>query len=516
MLENTKNYINLKTSKIAPKKNSNPPIDFVLIGCGVMSATLGIYLKLLEPSWIIHAYERLDKVGQESSHGWNNAGTGHSAFCELNYTSIQKNGKVDISKAISVNESFEISKQLWAYLVKKEILKNPNTFINTVPHISFVWGENNIKFLKSRFHALKNNVLFKGMLYSEDYNTIKKWAPLVMYKRNLTQKVAATYMSIGTDVNFGEITRQIFLYLNNHSNFHLHVNHDVINIKQNRDKTWKIHILYKDLINKTKKLIYIDTKYVFIGSGGNALRLLQKSGIQESHKYAGFPVGGQFLVTKNKILTNQHYAKVYGKAPIGAPPMSVPHIDTRILDGEKVLLFGPFATFSSKFLKNGSWTDLFCSLTYKNIFPIVQVGIKNISLVQYLIGQLLTSKKGKFITLCKYFPNANIKDWHLITAGQRVQIIKNDPNQGGTLQFGTEIVHSSDKTLSALLGASPGASTSAATMLDLLKIMFKEKINHNNWNTKLKKMFISYKKNMHNNFELTAEIRNYTSKLLDL
>uniref|UniRef100_A0A1A9Z1D1 Malate dehydrogenase (quinone) n=1 Tax=Glossina pallidipes TaxID=7398 RepID=A0A1A9Z1D1_GLOPL len=516
MLENTKNNINLKHPQITSKENGNPPVDFVLIGCGIMSATLGIYLKLLEPNWNIHAYERLNKVGQESSHGWNNAGTGHSAFCELNYTSIQKNGKVDISKAISVNESFEISKQLWAYLVKKEILKNPNTFINTIPHISFVWGEKNIEFLKSRFHALKDDVLFKGILYSEDHNTIKKWAPLIMNKRKLMQKVAATYMSIGTDVNFGEITHQIFLYLNNYSNFHLYVNHDVIDIKQNQDKTWTIHVLHKNIINKTKNLIYVHTKYVFIGSGGGALRLLQKSGIQESHKYAGFPVGGQFLVTKNKRLTDQHHAKVYGKASIGAPPMSVPHIDTRILDGEKVLLFGPFATFSSKFLKHGSWTDLFCSLTYKNITPILQVGIKNINLVQYLIGQLLTSKQGKFITLCKYFPNANIKDWHVITAGQRVQIIKNSPHQGGVLEFGTEIIHSSDKTLSALLGASPGASTSAATMLDLLSIMFKEKIHNDNWNIKLREMFISYKQNMHDSYELTTKIRNYTSKILGL
>uniref|UniRef100_A0A1B0C1R3 Malate dehydrogenase (quinone) n=1 Tax=Glossina palpalis gambiensis TaxID=67801 RepID=A0A1B0C1R3_9MUSC len=354
------------------------------------------------------------------------------------------------------------------------------------------------------------------MLYSEDFNTIKKWSPLIMDGRNFTQKIAATYAPEGTDVNFGEITNQIFLYLNNHANFYLHLNHDVIDIKKNQNKTWTIHIVNQDLINKTKKLIRVNAKYVFIGSGGGALRLLQKSGIAESYRYAGFPVGGQFLVTKNKILTDRHHAKVYGKASIGAPPMSIPHIDTRILDGEKVLLFGPFATFSSKFLKYGSWTDLFCSLNYKNIIPLLQVGMKNISLVQYLIGQLLTSKKGKFKTLCNYVPYANIKDWQLITAGQRVQIIKNDPNKGGILEFGTEIVHSSDKTLSALLGASPGASTSAATMLNLISIMFKDKITDCSWNIKLREIFISYKKSINNDYKLADKVKKYTKKSLKL
>ncbi|BAC24750.1 yojH [Wigglesworthia glossinidia endosymbiont of Glossina brevipalpis] len=509
---NKKNHEDSNSFKKYSAIKENDSVDVVLIGSGIMSATLGIYLKLLEPNWIIHSYERLNKVGQESSNAWNNAGTGHSAFCELNYTSINKDGSINISKAIKVNESFEISKQLWAYLIKEKILVNSSSFINTVPHMSFVWGENNINFLKKRFFYLKQNALFKDMLYSENYDIIKKWAPLIMEGRSINEKVAATRMEIGTDVNFGEITKQIFYYLKNKSNFFLYLNHDVIDIIRNKDKTWCLKVVD----NILKKTIKINSKYVFIGSGGGALKLLQKSKIEQSIGYAGFPVGGQFLVTKNKKLTNNHQAKVYGKSPIGAPPMSVPHIDTRIINGEKVLLFGPFATFSSKFLKNGSYFDLFSSLTKENIIPILQVGINNFNLVKYLINQLLKSKRGKFNDLCKYLPTAKMKDWSLITAGQRVQIIKKDIEKGGILEFGTEIINSKDCTLSALLGASPGASTSASTMLDLLKIMFYDKINKSEWKSKLNKIFISYNKKIHESYEYTLEIRNYTSKILSL
>lgn len=498
-----------KQQQVADK----PPVDIVLIGGGVMSATLGTYLKALEPGWTIHMYERLEKTAEESSNGWNNAGTGHAAFCELNYTTLTPTGTVDIAKAVAVNESFEISRQFWAYLVKQQILTNPHTFINDVPHMSFVWGEDNIRFLRQRFDALQTSTLFRGMAYSEDPQQIRAWAPLVMDGRDTFQKVAATRMDMGTDVNFGEMTQQLLAALQLHPQFHLHLQHDVEDIKRNADNTWNVRVA--DGGNGGRQST-VRARHVFIGGGGASLTLLQKSGIPEVNGYAGFPVGGQFLVATNPAVVGDHHAKVYGKASVGAPPMSVPHIDTRILDGKQALLFGPFATFSSKFLKRGSWLDLFHSLTRQNLLPMLRVGLDNFALMRYLISQLLMSDKDRLNALREYYPQANMADWSLIEAGQRVQVIKKDAGKGGILQFGTEVVSSADGSLAALLGASPGASTAAPIMLELLASMFKEQVASDAWQRKLKEMVPSYGQTINGNLALTNEIRRYTSEVLGL
>lgn len=492
---------------------NSAPVDVVLIGGGVMSATLGTYIKELEPDWTINLYERLDKTAQESSNGWNNAGTGHAAYCELNYTPERADGSIDISKAIAVNESYEISRQFWAYLVKNQVLGEPKTFINNVPHMSFVWGDEDVNFLRKRYAALQTSTLFHGMEYSEDSHVIKQWAPMIMAGRRPFQKVAATHMSMGTDVNFGELTRQMLNALGQHDNVNLHLKHDVINIGRNADGTWTIKVA--DLGNRGKQTA-VRARYVFIGAGGASLRLLQKSGIPEARGYAGFPVGGKFLVTTRPGVVNGHLAKVYGKASVGAPPMSVPHIDTRMLDGERTLLFGPYATFSSKFLKRGSWYDLFGSLTRQNLLPMLRVGVDNLGLVGYLIGQALMSNKQRLNALREYYPEAQLQDWQLMDAGQRVQIIKKDPLKGGVLQFGTEMVSSADGTLAALLGASPGASTAAPIILELLQNMFKERAASEAWRAKLLEIIPSYGRQLNGSADLTNQIRSYTCGMLQL
>ncbi|MCR3756584.1 MAG: malate:quinone oxidoreductase [Sodalis sp. Ppy] len=503
----------LATSRAKQHQIVDKPLDIVLIGGGVMSATLGTYLKTLEPGLSVHMYERLENTAEESSNGWNNAGTGHAAFCELNYTTITEDDSIDISKAVAVNEAFEISRQFWAYLVKQKILTNPRTFINDVPHMSFVWGDDNIRFLRKRFESLQTSTLFRGMEYSEDPRQIREWVPLVMKGRDTCQKVAATSMKMGSDVNFGEMTQQLLADLQQNPNFHLHLKHDVIDIKRNADQTWKVRVI--DGNNGGQK-ITVHTRHVFIGGGGASLKLLQKSGIPEVNGYAGFPVSGQFLMTTNPEIVESHHAKVYGKASIDTPPMSVPHIDTRILDGKRTLLFGPFAAPSSKFLKRGSWTDLFHSLTCQNVLLILRVGLDNCALVRYLISQLLMSDKDRLNALREYYPLANMEDWSLIEAGQRVQVIKKDANKGAVLQFGTEVVSSADGSLSALLGASPGASTAAFIMLELLGTMFKEQVASEAWQRKLKKMVPSYGQTINGNLALTNKIRLYTSNVLGL
>ncbi len=497
----------------AAAEEKNKTVDVVLIGGGIMSATLGTYLHELEPTWTIDMYERMNGVAEESSNGWNNAGTGHSAFSEMNYTPEKADGTIDISKAVKVNESFEISRQFWSYQVKNDVLKDPKSFINSVPHMSFVWGDDNVNFLRKRYAALQHSTLFRGMEYSEDPAQIKQWAPLVMNGRDPAQKIAATRMPLGTDVNFGVITHQLVDALSASDKFKLNLSHEVRDIKRNADQTWSVTVA--DL-NRDGKETTVNAKFVFIGAGGASLTLLQKSGIPEADGYGGFPVGGQFLVTTNPAIANQHLAKVYGLASVGSPPMSVPHLDTRMLDGKRVLLFGPFATFSSKFLKNGSLFDLLHSLSTSNLMPMTHVGLDNFDLVKYLVGQLMMNDDDRFAALKEYFPDAKQEDWKLWTAGQRVQIIKKDADKGGVLQFGTEVVSSEDGSIAALLGASPGASTAAPIMLHLMETVFKDKVATPEWQSKLKEIIPSYGHKLNGDIEMTNKIRGYTSSVLGL
>jgi malate dehydrogenase (quinone) len=487
-------------------------VDVLLVGGGIMSSTLAVWLNELEPGWSMEMVERLDGVAQESSNGWNNAGTGHSALAELNYTPEDKDGNVNITKAIEINEAFQISRQFWSWQVKNGVLKNPRSFINSTPHMSFVWGDNNIAFLKKRYAALQASPLFSGMQYSEDPEQIKKWVPLMMEGRDPSQKLAATWSPIGTDVNFGEITRQFVGHLKAQPNFSLKLSSEVEDIKRNDDGTWRV--TYKNLKDGTETLT--DTKFLFIGAGGGALHLLQDSGIPEAKEYGAFPVGGSFLVTENTEIAQQHMAKAYGIASTGAPPMSVPHLDTRVLDGKRVILFGPFATFSTKFLKEGSYLDLLTSTNLHNVWPMTRVGVKEYPLVEYLAGQLMLSDDDRYAALKEYFPNAKKEDWRLWQAGQRVQIIKRDEEKGGVLKLGTEIVASKDGSIAGLLGASPGASTAAPIMLGVLEKVFKDKVATPAWQEKLRQIVPSYGTKLNENPDNVAKEWAYTAEVLQL
>ncbi len=486
-------------------------VDVLLVGGGIMSSTLAIWLNELEPGWSMELVERLDKVANESSNGWNNAGTGHSALAELNYTP-EKDGKVDITKAVEINESFQITRQFLAWQVKNGVLKNPRSFINSTPHMSFVWGDDNIRFLKKRYEALQASPLFRPMQYSEDPEQIKKWVPLMMDGRDPQQKLAVTWTPIGTDVNFGEITRQYVAYLQTRQNFSLKLSSEVEDITRNDDGSWRVE--YKNLKDGSKSTT--DAKFLFIGAGGAALPLLQKSGIAEAKDYAGFPVGGSFLVTDNQDIALQHMAKAYGIASTGAPPMSVPHLDTRVLDGKRVILFGPFATFSTKFLKEGSYLDLFASMSLHNTWPMMRVGLREFDLVKYLVGQVMQSDDDRFAALQTYFPKARKEDWRLWQAGQRVQIIKKDEGQGGVLKLGTEVVASKDGTIAGLLGASPGASTAPPIMLDLMQKVFKDRLASSAWQEKLKQIIPSYGVHLNDHPDLVAKEWAYTNEVLQL
>lgn len=486
--------------------------DVILIGAGIMSATLGVFLKELQPNITIDIYERLDKPAQESSDAWNNAGTGHSAFCELNYTPEKDNGEVDCKKAIHIAEQFQLSRQFWSYLVANGKLPNPENFIHSVPHLSFVWGNKNVDFLKKRYETIVKNPLFSTMQFSTDFEQLKSWMPLVMENRNKDEKVAATYMPLGTDVNFGSLTKSMIEYLDKQDGVTVHYNHEVRKIKQKEDKIWRLKI--KDL-NADKKL-KTSSKFVFIGAGGGSLLLLEKADVKEGEGFGGFPVSGQWLKCNNQEIIKNHNVKVYGKATVGAPPMSVPHLDTRIINDKKELLFGPFAGFSTKFLKNGSYLDLIKSIELDNVIPMLSAGWHNIPLTKYLVQQVMQSDEERIEALKEYFPNAKQEDWELLEAGQRVQVIKKDEKEGGILEFGTEVISTSDGTLACLLGASPGASTAVAIMIDVLNKCFSDEMKTAMWQEKLKLMIPSYGQSLNENSEFCASIGKMTSKTLKL
>lgn len=489
--------------------NRQTKTDVILIGAGIMSATLGSLLKELVPDWKITVFERREHAGEESSNEWNNAGTGHSSLCELNYTVEKPDGSMDISKAIKVNEEYQLSKQFWSHLVNSNLIRNPRDFIVSVPHMSFVEGEKDVTFLRKRFEALSNNLLFQGMEFSNDPAKLKAWIPLMMKDRTVNKPIAATRIESGTDVNFGALTRLLFTHLKS-KRVDVQFKHNVDDIKRASDGSWELKVRNVD----SGTVEQHSAKFVFIGGGGGSLHLLQKSGIPEGKGVGGFPVSGLFMVCKNPDIVSQHRAKVYGQAPVGAPPMSVPHLDTRVIDNKESLFFGPFAGFSPKFLKFGSMFDLITSVKPHNLITMMAAGVKNVSLTTYLVKQLMLSKEQRMDALREFVPNAKSEDWELIIAGQRVQIIKDTAAGKGTLQFGTEVISAADGSIAALLGASPGASTAVSVMLEVIEKCFPQHIKA--WEPKIKQMIPSYGVSLKNNPELILHIHKTTDQALGL
>ena len=485
--------------------------DVVLVGAGIMSTTLAVFLKELQPRLRLEIIERLPGEAQESSGAWNNAGTGHAANCELNYTPMRADGSIDIAKALEVNVEFDMSRQFWSYLIKKGAIASPDNFIHPVPHMSFVIGTDRQAFLKKRHATMSAHHCYRGMEYSEDHKKIAEWAPLLMEGRDPNQPVAATRIVSGADVNYGALTSDLLKYLQRMDRFAVHFSQTVTGLHRRRGGGWRLKVK-SGLLGRTRT---INAKYVFLGAGGAALSLLQKSGIPEARGFAGFPVSGIWLRCGKAEVAERHSAKVYGMAAQGSPPMSVPHLDTRIIDGKRWLLFGPYAGFSTKFLKHGSFLDLPMSVRPDNLLPLLAVARDNFPLEEYLVGQVLQSNNHRFKALRDFYPTMNKADWEFDVAGQRVQIIRKDTAHTGKLEFGTEIVHSADSSIVALLGASPGASTAVWIMVHMLENCFhKELVGH--WVPKLQEMIPSYGHDLKTDAALTERVRRETAEVLGL
>ncbi len=482
--------------------------DVVLVGAGIMSATLGALLRLVEPDWSITLVERLDGAAAESSDPWNNAGTGHSALCELNYTPESPDGSIDISKAVHVNEQFQVSRQFWAYAVENGVLPDVRNFINPIPHVSFVAGAGNVDYLKRRYEALIGNPLFASMEFIDDRDEFSRRLPLMAEKRDFSVPVALNWTQDGTDVDFGSLSRQLIGYTAENGMQTL-FGHEVRNLHKESDGSWTLKVLNRRTGAKRK----LNAKFVFVGAGGGALPLLQKAGIAEAKGFAGFPVGGEFLRTSNPALTAGHKAKVYGLPPLGAPPMSVPHLDTRVINSRSWLLFGPFAGWSPKFLKQGKITDLPFSVKPDNVAAMVGVGLTEMGLLKYLIGQLLLSEPDRVAALREFAPSAVDSDWEIDVAGQRVQVVRRK-GLGGVLEFGTTVLSAADGTIAGLLGASPGASTAVPAMFDVMERCFADR--YSAWLPKLKEMVPSLGVELSNEPALFEEVWARGTKILKL
>ncbi len=492
-------------------QHDSEAVDMVLVGAGIMSATLAVLLKELDPDIRLEIVELQESGAVESSNPWNNAGTGHAGLCELNYTPDSKDGSIDIKKAVTINTQFEVSKQFWSYLTGREGFGSPRDFLNAVPHLSFVRGTKNIDYLKRRFNALKTHHAFEDMVYSEDRATMEEWMPLMMPGRPVDEPIAATRALNGTDVNFGELTRQMLQYLAAKPGVKMSYCQKVTGLARD-GKGWRVEIKNtRDGSNRE-----IKAGFVFLGAGGAALPLLQMSDIEEGKGYGGFPVSGQWLRCDNPEIVKQHQAKVYSLAAVGAPPMSVPHLDTRVVDGKKSLLFGPYAGFTTKFLKYGSSLDLPMSIRPGNLKPMLAVARDNMDLTRYLIKEVRQSMDDRLETLRGFYPEAKAEDWRLEVAGQRVQIIKKDPKKGGILQFGTELVSARDGSIAALLGASPGASVTVSIMLDLIERCFPEQAKSEAWSGKLAEMFPAREKVLETDAAAYREVVAMVDKRLGL
>ncbi|CAL2086650.1 putative malate:quinone oxidoreductase [Tenacibaculum sp. 190524A05c] len=450
--------------------NFEKEYDLICVGGGIMSANLALLAKLLDPSLKILILERLEEVALESSAAWNNAGTGHAALCELNYCPEKEDGTISIEKAVRICTQFEISKQLWAYLTSEGLIEDPSKFVMPVKHHSWVTGKENSEYLEKRFEAFKKHFMFDSIEFTKDFEKMREWFPLIMNNREEGEVMAASRIDRGTELNYGELTKELFKILEEKFDTPVHCNHEVLDVDPDTNIDWTVEVEN----TKTKEKQQVDAEHVFIGAGGASLLLLQKVEIEEKEGFGGFPVSGEWLVCNNKEIINQHNAKVYSKAGIGDPPMSTPHLDTRYIDGEKSLLFGPFAGFSPKFLKEGSNLDLFKSIQFSNISPMLGAFWHNLPLTKYLVHQVMMNKEDRMESLRKFMKDAKSEDWDVVKAGQRVQIIKQDEYEGGKLQFGTEVISSKDGSITCLLGASPGASTATAIMLEVLENAFPE------------------------------------------
>lgn len=450
----------------------------IVIGAGIMGTTFAVLAKELAPELDVTILERLEGPGAGNSWVFNNAGTGHEANCELNYTPVDEE-VISVEKALKIHAQFNVAKQFWAYLVNKGAIQDPKTFINQTKHCTIV-SESAIEELRLRFKEMSAHHFFEHMQYSEDFDEIERWLPYLMEGRPRHEKMAATVIETGTDVNFGALTEQMANYAVNELGVKIEYGTHVKRVHRSPAGSWLVET------ERMGNAVQYKADVLFVGAGGGAFPLLKKSHLPFRARFSGFPVGGRFLqaaITREQA--DQYRAKTYGKAKVGAPPMSVPHLDLRVANGQHYLLFGPFASFKPVLEKGRGFIDYLRSMRLHDLPGLLNVALEHFPLVKYLVSETFKGESSMLAELENFAPGISRKfDWKAVEAGQRVQIIKD-----GDLQMGTEIIVSSDKTYGTLLGASPGASVSPEVMLRCLEQLLPAVVAGDEARQKLKDIF---------------------------
>jgi malate dehydrogenase (quinone) len=459
--------------------------DVVLVGSGIMSSTLAVMLKRLDPRLRVQIVEVASELAREASDGWNNAGTGHAGICEMSYTPTRDpDGRVPIARALKIFEQFEHSKQFWGAMTAAGAVGEPADFIHSVPHICFVKGTDDVDFLQARHAAMQEHHFFRSMQLTSDPSVIHDWVPLVMEGR-ATGRVAAT-MGAGTEVNYGLLARRLCGWLAQQEHCGVATGWKVTRLRR-RVGQWRLALCHI----ASGEVRELGARFVFIGAGGGSLTLLQSTGLPEVAGLGGFPIGGQWLVCDNPAICTRHDAKVYGATPPSSPSLGAGHLDVRRLDGQRQLLFGPFASWTTRFLKHsGSWGDLPRSIRLNNLPAMLRTAICNRSLVKYLVTQGLQSMNNRLQAVREYYPNARLEDWRLVQAGIRVQAIKRADR--GAVYFGTEVFSPADRSLAALLGASPGASVSVNIAFEVIRTCLPELLASSEGRSQMREMIPTF------------------------
>lgn len=481
-------------------------MNVIIIGAGIMGTTLATLAKELAPELDVTILERLDHAGAGNSWVFNNAGTGHEANCELNYTPVDEE-VISVEKALKIHAQFNIAKQFWAHLIEKGAIKDPKSFINRTKHCTIV-SEASIEELRLRFKEMSAHHFFENMQFSEDFDEIKSWIPYLMEERPRDQKMAATVIETGTDVNFGALTEQMAAHAVQELGVKIEYGTHVKRVHRSPTGRWLIEA------EQNGSPIQHRADVLFVGAGGGAFPLLKKSHLPFRSRFSGFPVGGRFLQAPiSEEQAEQYRAKTYGKAAVGAPPMSVPHLDLRVAEGQHYLLFGPFASFKPVLEKGRGFFDYLSSMRLHDIPGLLNVALEHFPLVKYLVSETFKGEKSMFEELESFAPGMSRKfNWKAIEAGQRVQIIKD-----GDLQMGTEILVSSDKTYGTLLGASPGASVSPEVMLRCLEQLLPSIFTKDEAQKKKKEIFPEDDLDtLINNPERYREVRDSANKILGI
>ena len=489
--------------------SANP--DVVLIGGGIMSATLAALLEVVAPQWSITVFEsaagrrrrELARLEQRRHR------PRRPVRAELHARRARRPGGPGQGR-----HDQRAVPGLPPVLVapgRAGLTGAPKEFINPVPHVSFVTGEDGRAYMRARHEALAAQPLFDGLEYSDDPAELAEWTPLMMAGRDPRQLVAATRSAAGTDVNFGALTRMLLEDAADrgvavHCQPARHEPRPARPTAAGRSPCRDTVTGERRTVRRPVRLRRRRRRRAAAAAEGGHPGDRRASAASRSAASSCAPAPPSW---------SQHQAKVYGQAAVGAPPMSVPHLDPRVIDGDHSLMFGPYAGFSPKFLKAGSMFDLPRSVKPNNLGSMLGVARTELALTRYLVNELLQSGADRHQTLRAFVPDgrrARLGDDHRRPARPGHQAGPGDrPRRAPVRHRGRRRRRRHDRRPARRL---PGASTAVSAMLDLLERCFPDRMPA--WRPALQEAIPSYGRSLADDPALLAEVRASTMQTLEL